>query len=105
PGADIARARHVAEECRSRLAAIDSAASGHVFTVTASFGVTSTELAGRDLTAMMSQADRMLYRAKREGRNRVRCHELPRMVVEDLPERVAAAADTESEARSRMAAV
>lgn len=105
PGADIARARHVAEECRSRLAAIDSAASGHVFTVTASFGVTSTELAGRDLTAMMSQADRMLYRAKREGRNRVRCHELPRMVVEDLPERVTAGADTESDARSRIAAV
>lgn len=105
PGADVARARHVAEECRSRLAAIDSAESGHVFTVTASFGVTSSELAGRDLTAMMSQADRMLYRAKREGRNRVCVHELPRVVVEELHERVVAGAGAESDDRSRLAAV
>ena len=105
PGADIARARHVAEECRSRLAAIDSAESGHVFTVTASFGVTSSELAGRDLTSMMSQADRMLYRAKREGRNRVCVHELPRVVVEELPERAATGADADPDARNRMAAV
>ncbi|GGK04192.1 sensor domain-containing diguanylate cyclase [Luteimonas terricola] len=104
PGADIARARHVAEECRARLAAIDSAESGHVFTVTASFGVTCSELAGRDLTSMMSQADRMLYRAKREGRNRVCVHELPRAVVEDLPERLSSSG-ADSDARSRVAAV
>ena len=103
--ADTARARHVAEECRARLAAIDSIASGHVFTVTASFGVTCSDLAGRDLTAMMSQADRMLYRAKREGRNRVCVHERPRPVVEELPERGLQDLTGEASRGSRAAAV
>lgn len=103
PGADIARARHVAEECRARLAAIDPTPTGHAFVVTASFGVTTSELAGRDLTGLLSQADRMLYRAKREGRNRVCVHERPRPVVEDLPGRAQPAAADDG-ARDKLAA-
>ena len=42
--------------------------------VTASFGVTSTRYSGYDLRQMLIHADSALYRAKREGRNRVESH-------------------------------
>jgi len=71
-GYDSAGATRLAEDCRVRIASIDTRESGHVFTVTASFGVSGTPLSGYDLAKLLSHADQMLYRAKREGRNRVR---------------------------------
>jgi predicted signal transduction protein with EAL and GGDEF domain len=38
---------------------------------TVSVGVAMTTEAGRDLTALLATADRALYRAKADGRNRV----------------------------------
>ncbi|MCC7247980.1 MAG: diguanylate cyclase, partial [Lysobacter sp.] len=70
-GADLAGAMRMAEECRSKLAQLDTRESGHAFVVTASFGVTSTAQSGYDLSRLLSHADQMLYRAKNEGRNRV----------------------------------
>lgn len=70
-GADLAGAMRVAEECRSKLAQLDTRESGYSFVVTASFGVTSTAQSGYDLSRLLSHADQMLYRAKNEGRNRV----------------------------------
>jgi diguanylate cyclase len=70
-GLDLRNARRLADDIRSRLVAIDSAPSEHAFQVTASFGVATSALAGYDLARLMSNADRMLYRAKRRGRNRV----------------------------------
>lgn len=70
-GCDLRGATRVAEDCRVRIASIDSQPSGHKFVVTASFGVTATSLSAYDLAKMISHADQMLYRAKREGRNRV----------------------------------
>ncbi|MEP6633245.1 MAG: GGDEF domain-containing protein [Luteimonas sp.] len=70
-GCDVRDAVRMANDCRVRLAAIDTTASGHRFAVTASFGVTATPLSGYDLARLLSHADQMLYRAKREGRNRV----------------------------------
>lgn len=70
-GCDLRGATRVAEDCRVRIASIDSQSSGHKFVVTASFGVTATSLSAYDLAKMLSHADQMLYRAKREGRNRV----------------------------------
>ena len=57
-----------------RLASIHTHESGHTFAITASFGVSSTALAGYDLARLLAQADQSLYRAKREGRNKVRAY-------------------------------
>jgi diguanylate cyclase (GGDEF)-like protein len=70
-GCDLRQATRIAEDCRVRIASIDTQPSGYKFVVTASFGVTATSLSGYDLTKLLSHADQMLYRAKREGRNRV----------------------------------
>ncbi len=71
-GCDLRGATRVAEDCRVRIASIDTAPSGRSkFLVTASFGVTASSLSGYDLTKLLSHADQVLYRAKREGRNRV----------------------------------
>jgi diguanylate cyclase len=70
-GLDLAGAARLAEDCRAQLANIDTRDSGYSFVITASFGVTSTALSGYDLSRLMSHADQMLYRAKKEGRNRV----------------------------------
>ncbi|NZA26632.1 diguanylate cyclase [Luteimonas sp. SJ-92] len=71
PGCDLATGRRLAEDCIARFAEIHTADCGHVFEVTASFGVTNSAVSGYDLTRMLSHADRALYRAKRGGRNRV----------------------------------
>ena len=70
-GCDKAAAVRLAEDCRVRLAAIDTRATGHHFRVTASFGVTSTVESGYELARLLAHADRMLYCAKGDGRNRV----------------------------------
>ena len=74
-GADLKSATRMAEDCRVRLSKIDSRPSGYIFPITASFGVSSTAMSGYDLDKLLSHADQMLYRAKREGRNRVRAYQ------------------------------
>jgi diguanylate cyclase (GGDEF)-like protein len=71
-GCDLKAATRVAEDCRVRLSRIDPLPSGYVFPISASFGVSSNSTSGYDLDKLLSHADQMLYRAKREGRNRVR---------------------------------
>ncbi|MFD0738437.1 diguanylate cyclase [Lysobacter koreensis] len=71
-GCDLEAATRLAEDCRVRLTQIDSRDSGHAFRVTASFGVSAASLSGYDLARLLSHADQMLYRAKRDGRNCVR---------------------------------
>lgn len=73
-GSDLKSATRIAEDCRVRLSQIDSRPSGYSFPVTASFGVSSTAMSGYQLDKLLSDADQMLYRAKREGRNRVRAY-------------------------------
>lgn len=63
-----------AEACRAAIRRIDSAETGHVFQAGASFGICLATRAGYDLTTMLSQADKALYRAKHDGRNCVRMH-------------------------------
>jgi diguanylate cyclase len=70
-GIEATSAARVAEDCRVKLAQLDTRESGYSFVVTASFGVTSTAESGYDLSRLLSHADQMLYRAKKEGRNRV----------------------------------
>ncbi|MBA2239230.1 MAG: diguanylate cyclase [Lysobacter sp.] len=73
-GCELNAAVRLAEDCRIRLSQIDTTGCGHTFQVTASFGVSSTALSGHSLNSLMTHADLMLYRAKREGRNLVRAH-------------------------------
>jgi len=70
-GCDLRGATRVAEDCRVRIASIDTQPSGHKFLITASFGVTASSLSGYDLAKLLSHADKSLYRSKRAGRNRV----------------------------------
>lgn len=78
-GQDVRSATRLADDCRLRLAAIDTGETGFSFPVTASFGVTSTALSGYGLASLFTHADKALYRAKHEGRNRV-CVYLPEEV-------------------------
>jgi len=68
---DLSSATEMAERFRKHIAAIDTSENGHDFTVTASFGVTTTPLSGYVFDALLSNADQALYQSKREGRNRV----------------------------------
>ncbi len=70
--AESASARLYAETVRARWESLrhDCLGGG---TVTASFGVTNWRN-GQDLSGVSRQADAALYRAKREGRNRVRVY-------------------------------
>ncbi len=80
-GSDLKAATRIAEDCRVRLSKIDSSESGFTFPITASFGVSATSMSGYDLDKLLSHADQMLYRAKREGRNRVHAY-LPDFPIE-----------------------
>lgn len=68
---DLSSAREMADRFRKHIAAIDTSETGHDFTVTASFGVTTTPLSGYVFDALISNSDEALYQSKREGRNRV----------------------------------
>ncbi|MGH8076815.1 MAG: diguanylate cyclase [Lysobacter sp.] len=70
-GVDLRAATRLAEDCRVRMAQIDTRGSGYTFVVTASFGVSATPFSGYSLRQLLSHADLMLYSAKRAGRNRV----------------------------------
>lgn len=70
-GVELSGATRLAEDCRMRIASIDTRESTHAFAITASFGVSVTSLSGYDLARLLAHADKSLYRAKREGRNRV----------------------------------
>jgi diguanylate cyclase (GGDEF)-like protein len=74
-GYDLRAAKRMADDCRVRLAGIDTGESGYVFRITASFGATTSHMSGYDLTRLLSHADKALYRAKRGGRNRVCVYE------------------------------
>ncbi len=76
-GCDARSAKRLADDCRVRLSGIDTSTSGHAFRITASFGVSTTDLSGYDLARLISHADRMLYRGKEGGRNRVEVYEVP----------------------------
>lgn len=74
-GCDLRAAARVAEDCRVRLAQIDTRETGHVFAITGSFGVSSSVQSGYSLAKLLSHADKQLYRAKHQGRNRVCVYE------------------------------
>jgi diguanylate cyclase (GGDEF)-like protein len=61
-----------AEAVRAAIAGVRTATSGGAtVAVTASFGITGTHECGHDLPTLLDRADRALYRAKHDGRDRV----------------------------------
>jgi diguanylate cyclase (GGDEF)-like protein len=71
PGTDAAGGAHLADRVRSALSERSFLGrDGEVVTVTCSFGV-SQHRAGDDERELFAAADRALYRAKRDGKNRV----------------------------------
>ena len=72
PGAELQVAERVGERIRKAIAAKPFLLGpGSHLTVTASLGVASLASADDTLEDLLKRADRALYRAKREGRNRV----------------------------------
>ncbi len=68
---DRVAAVELAERCREGIAAIDPSEAGSRFTISASFGIATAKSAGYRIDTLLAQADEALYRAKRDGRNRV----------------------------------
>ncbi|MBU1310569.1 MAG: GGDEF domain-containing protein [Gammaproteobacteria bacterium] len=67
PGCDLAHAKHIAELCRSSIAATPVQLDELHVMVSASFGIASSSNA--DFDKLLQQADAALYRAKAAGRN------------------------------------
>jgi diguanylate cyclase (GGDEF)-like protein len=64
----------LADRCRRKIAEADITVNNQTVVTTASFGVTDST--GVDsLESLMNLADKALYQAKNEGRNRVETHE------------------------------
>jgi diguanylate cyclase (GGDEF)-like protein len=71
-GTDLATAAAVAEKLRAAVEGlVIELGPGRFASVTASFGVASTDAHGYDRTNLVASADRALYQAKELGRNRV----------------------------------
>nr|WP_308635093.1 GGDEF domain-containing protein [Massilia brevitalea] len=80
PGADLDGARQAAERLRQATMAICLPSCGNGYEMTVSIGVVVIE-ANEDLPAALARADRALYQAKRNGRNRVEVGEAVRCVA------------------------
>ncbi len=57
------------EGIRGSIEKLDCSESGHDIKITASFGITSSELSGHTMQMMLGHADLALYQAKSRGRN------------------------------------
>ena len=71
PETDLAGARQFAETIRRMISDQPFEYEGDTFPVTISIGVATVEGEDIDAAAFIKVADDLLYRAKREGRNRV----------------------------------
>lgn len=71
PNCNNEQAKAVAEKCRVAIEAIDTAPTGHHFSMSASFGVTDTERCQYNMEKLYAYADAALYCSKDRGRNRV----------------------------------
>jgi diguanylate cyclase len=81
PGCSMDKATALAESCRQAIAAINSAESGHVFSITASFGIADTERCDYDFDKLFAAADTALYQSKDMGRNKVYCYQQDQLTL------------------------
>ncbi len=71
PSCQINSAIDRAETCRTAIESINTSATGHNFSVSASFGVTDVKNSGYNITKLLADADLAMYRSKQNGRNKV----------------------------------
>ncbi|NVJ67134.1 MAG: GGDEF domain-containing protein [Gammaproteobacteria bacterium] len=71
PTCDLQKAVEIAENCRKAIEAIDTTGSGHKFSISASFGVTTSKVSGFELSKLIGDADKIMYQAKAAGKNQV----------------------------------
>lgn len=77
PGTDQDGAVHLAESLRAGLARLELEMEGVCFTLTGSFGVAAVLASDASMEQPLARADQAMYRAKEEGRDRVRQAPLP----------------------------
>ncbi len=80
-GADPVRASRIADEYRATLAESPLETAQGPISITASYGVTVSEIADSQLDDLLRRADQALYRCKREGRDRVE-FEMPATLID-----------------------
>jgi diguanylate cyclase (GGDEF)-like protein len=71
PGCHADKAALLAEICRDAIATIDTTESGYTFPLSASFGVSSSDISGYQLKQLLADADLAMYRAKQSGRDQI----------------------------------
>ncbi|PKM20190.1 MAG: GGDEF domain-containing protein [Gammaproteobacteria bacterium HGW-Gammaproteobacteria-15] len=71
PGCYADKAALLAEICRDAIATIDTTESGYQFPLSASFGVSSSDISGYQLKQLLADADLAMYRAKQSGRDQI----------------------------------
>lgn len=71
PACNLKKAQQLAEICRKAISQVDTTETGYRFDISASFGVTSTQLSGYDLMELIADADKAMYSAKSKGRNQI----------------------------------
>ena len=79
PGSSIETAYVRAERVRTAFAANCRVLGNHQVDATVSCGVSVNLEANETLGTLLEEADTALYRAKAEGRNRVKCAERPNL--------------------------
>lgn len=85
-GGDLHTAERIAQKCREQLALIDTASIAEdAPAITASYGCATTRLSGDSFESLFMHADRAMYRAKAEGRDRICAHEDNRPVAVRTP--------------------
>jgi diguanylate cyclase (GGDEF)-like protein len=77
PGTDATGAVHLAERLRQAVAERPAEIEGGSLAYTVSIGVTWFASADSNADAILARADRALYRAKDNGRNRVEAESPP----------------------------
>jgi diguanylate cyclase (GGDEF)-like protein len=80
------RAADVAEQMRSAIAELSALDGNSIdFRISASFGISAARWSGYDLRQLLAHADSALYRAKRDGRNRIAIYDDKSDFSENLP--------------------
>jgi len=101
PGCGLDDAKQRAERLRAAVKALIPEYEGELCPVSASFGVTSTEISGYELRELLAHADWALYRAKAAGRDRVMPYEVGAIISAAMPSSSAPHSDDELRNASR----